>query len=244
TFSVTLLAMDNEAATDSITKTVKVYNHQPVAGFEISNPIGGHTADDTDEAEYADVAAARTPAGRWTDDNVIMGDLQSLAGPTVNVFIRSRLTTDLDWYTLADTGSQKTLEMSKGLAAPGSTKPVPDDYSATNKAYSYDPEGQYWTTALPAWFPAATGQAWGIQWIYVNWGDGPEVRYDYAAMCNDPAFPTVLYDQDAIMDHTYAYTGGSMAKTITIRVVDFLGGQASFSRQIQFQAGTEGTDDL
>ncbi len=234
-FSVTLLAMDNEAETDSITKTVRVYNHQPVAGFEISNPLGGHTSADDDE-EYADVAAARS-AARWTDDDVIMGDLQHLAGATVNVFIRSRLTTDADWYNLVATLAQDTLKMAEGvLASPGGTKPVPDDYSATNKAYSYDPEGQYWPAGFPTWFP---NQAWGIQWIYVNWGEGPEQQFDYSALCKGVAD----YDQDAIMGHTYAYGGGAMTKTITIRVVDFLGGQSILSRTIQFMEGTEGSDD-
>ena len=239
-FSVTLLAMDNAAVTDSITKTVKVYNHQPIAGFEICNPLGGHTAANDDE-EYADVPAARA-AARWTDDNVIMGDLQNLAGTTtVNVFIRSKKIPDATWYTLTDTGKQDTLKMAKDiLAAPGSTKPVPTGYSTTDRVYSYDPEGQYWPAGDPAWFPAATGQAWGIQWIYVNWGDGPEERFDYLAL-SDAAGG---YTQDAIMNHTYAYGGGSMTKTITIRVVDFLGGQSTFSRTIQFMAGTEGSDDL
>lgn len=241
-FSVTLVAMDNDAVTDSITKTVKAYNHQPVAGFEIINPDGGHTIADDDE-EYANVAAARAVVGRWDDDEdddgVTMGDLQNLAGATVNVFIRSRLTTDAaDWYGLVDTGAQDTLEMAEGvLAAPGTTKPVPDDFAATNNAFSYDPEGQYWPLGEPVWFP---NQAWGIQWIYVDWDDGPEEQFDYVAECNNVG----PYDQDAIMGHTYAYPGGAMTKTITIRVVDFLGGQSTLSRTVHFMWGTEGSDDL
>lgn len=38
TFTVTLLVLDNEGDSDSITKTVKIYNHRPVAGFDIANP--------------------------------------------------------------------------------------------------------------------------------------------------------------------------------------------------------------
>ncbi|MCK4392688.1 PKD domain-containing protein, partial [Candidatus Bipolaricaulota bacterium] len=247
-FSVMLLVLDNENDSDQITKTVKVYNHQPVAGFEISNPAGGYTIANDDE-EYANVAAARAAPGRWDDDDaddgVIMGDLQNLAGPTVNVFIRSRRTTDADWFILADTGAQDTLTMAEGiLAAPGTTPGVPDDYVgavAAADAFSYDPEGQYWPLGAPAWFP---NQAWGIQWIYVDWDDGPEEQFDYVVECNDPVAPLVLYDQDAVMGHTYAYPGGSMTKTITIRVVDFLGGESTFSRTVYFMLGTEGVDDL
>jgi hypothetical protein len=35
-----------------------------------------------------------------------------------------------------------------------------------------------------------------------------------------------------------------MQRTITIRVVDFLGGQSTLSRTVHFQALTEGVDDL
>jgi PKD repeat protein len=248
-FSVMLLVLDNENVSNSITKTVKVYNHQPIAGFEVCNPAGGHTAADDDE-EYATEALADA-ANRWDDDDdndgVILGDLQHLAGATVNVFLRSRLTTDVDWFTLVDTGAQDTLTMAEGvLAAPGTTKPVPDDYTgavASAKQFSYDPEGQYWFPGVePAWFP---NQAWGIQWIYVDWDDGgPEEQFNYEQECSSawPALP--YYDQDCIMMHPYAYPGGNMTKTITIRVVDFLGGQATLSRKVYFVFGTEGADDL
>jgi PKD repeat protein len=247
-FSVMLLVLDNENVSNSITKTVKVYNHQPIAGFEVCNPLGGHTAADDDE-EYATEALA-IAAARWDDDDdndgVILGDLQNLAAATVNVFIRSRLTTDVDWFALVNTGLQDTLAMAEGvLAAPGTTKPVPDDYTgavASAKQYSYDPEGQYWPAGFPAWFP---NQAWGIRWIYVDWDDGgPEEQFNYEQECSAawPALP--YYNQDAVMMHTYAYPGGNMTKTITIRVVDFLGGQATLSRKVYFVFGTEGTDDL
>ena len=246
-FSVTLLAMDNTAATDSITKTVRVYNHQPVAGFEISNPAGGHIPGDDGTEEYTTEALARAADTRWDEDpddnGVIMGDLQNVQTPSeVMVWIRSRKSTDDDWYTLVATTRQDTLTMAEGvLAAPGSTNPVPDDFAGTNDAFSYDPEGQYWPAGEPAWFP---NQAWGIRWIYVNWGDGPEEQFDYAAECDNPV-GVPLYDDvnGAIMGHTYAYAGGSDTHTITIRVVDFLGGQGTLSRTVTFMEGTEGADD-
>jgi len=274
-FDVTLLAMDNDAATDSITKTVKVYNHAPVAGFEICNPEGGHLAGDqpvgiTNEA-YADEPTA-IAANRWDDDDdndgVIIGDLQNVTGGgppyAVNVFIRSRRTADVDWFPVLPAGGldgtlpQDTLRMSEALAAPGTTKPIPDDYTgvvATRNAFSYDPEGQTWAdngadaligNDIPAWF--AGNPSWGIQYIYVDWDDGgPEEQFDYrwetdaSAAWASPARPA--YDQDFIAMHTYTFAGGGETKTITIRVVDFLGAQATFSRLLHFMEGTEGTDD-
>ena len=280
-FSVTLLAMDNEAATDSITKSVKVYNHQPVAGFEIANPEGGHVAE-LDETvalaeHYADEAAA-IAADRWDDDRartnnvkndgVVMGDLQTIvpAGGiySVNVFIRSRLTTDLDWFPVLPAAGldgaldQKTLKMAEGLAAPGSTKPEPDDFHDTNNAFSYDPEGQVWkergvvgttTDDYPTWFPVGN-QAWGIQWIYVNWDDGSgEMQYDYRRETDSTGTWTSpnrpLYDQDAVIGHTYELTAAGLSepRTITVRVVDFLGAEATYSRTLLFMLGVEGDNE-
>ncbi len=263
-FSVTLVAMDNDATTNAITKNVKVYNHPPVAGFEICNPLGGHTAGPGTE-HYVDEAAA-IAAGRWDDDDendgVIMGDLQEIPGGApyaVNVFIRSKRSGDVNWFpggALGLDGSlpQDTLKMSEGLAAPGTIKPAPDDFAATNDAFSYDPEGQTWadvggdldtTNDYPAWFLG--NQSWGIQWIYVNWGDGPEEQFDYRAETSVAAWgggtARAPYDQDAVMMHTYTFNGGTDTKTITIRVVDFLGAEATFSRTLHFNEGTEGTDD-
>jgi hypothetical protein len=280
TFSITLLAMDNDAATDSITKTVKVYNHQPVAGFEICNPAGGHTAADDDE-EYTTRAAA-VGADRWDDDDddngVILGDLQHTQTDSVTVWIRSLLVDevgvggndDVDDYenqwldlpvaqTLVGavlTDDQDDLQMAEGiLAAPGTTKPEPDEYDDFNHAFSYDPEGQSWadrgagddvTDDYPDWFP---NQGWGIKYIYVDWDDGGgEEQYDYRALTDAGGWgggvTRPAYDQDFIVGHTYAYTGGSVTKTITIRVVDFLGGEGTYSRDVIFQEGTEGSDDL
>jgi PKD repeat protein len=278
TFSVTLVAMDNEAATDSITKTVKVYNHKPVAGFEIANPLGGHIAGDTaDDEEYATRAAA-VAGDRWDDDDdndgVLLGDLQNLAGATVTVWLRSLVVDEgvndvddyeTDWFNLVVpqtlvgavlTDDQDDLAMAEGtLAAPGSTKPKPNDYDTFEDAFSYDPEGQSWADRgaandtsddYPDWFP---NQAWGIQWIYVDWDDGTgEEAFDYRAATDSTVWAggTTLpaYDQDFIVSHAYAFAGGTATKTITIRVVDFLGAEATFSRDVIFMEGQEGSDDL
>ncbi len=263
-FSITLLAMDDDARTDTITKTVKVYNHQPVAGFEVCNPAGGHTAGDDGTEDYANEAAA-IAADRWDDDDdedgIIIGDLQELDGAPVNVFIRSQISPDMlaDWFDLDGSQLQDDLEMAEGVdAAPGSTKPEPNDWDDFENAFSYDPEGQGWidqganndyTDDFPAWFPAATGQAWGIQYIYVDWDDGgPEERFDYLDETDADGWPGTTerpaYDQDFVASHAYDFTGGTVTKTITIRVVDFLGGQDTFSRDIILMEGTEGSDDL
>jgi len=277
TFSVTLLAMDNEADTDSITKTVKVYNHQPVAGFEVCNPLGGDTEADDDE-HYLTRAAA-IGADRWDsdeDDNgIIIGDLQHTAGDIaddkVRVYIRSLVvdesgTDDFDdykddWFGLAvpqvgGEDSQDALKMAENVAAaPGSTKPAPNDYE--NHAYSYDPEGQSFVDRddpakvsddYPDWFP---NQAWGIQYIHVDWDDSTgEETFDYRVLTDAGGWAGgdthPAYDQDAVMSHDYDCPpeDGSIKKTITIRVVDFLGAESTFSRQITLMWGTEGSDDL
>jgi hypothetical protein len=276
-FSVTLVAMDNDAVTDSITKTVKVYNHKPVAGFEICNPAGGHTAADDDEEYLSRLAAVN--ADRWDDDDdddgVIMGDLQNLAGATVTVWIRSLLVDEGTADTVDDyenqwlnlvvpqtlvaavlTDDQDDLEMAEGiLAAPGSTKPEPDEWDNFENAFSYDPEGQSWADRdnaddtsddYPEWFP---NQAWGIQYIYVDWDDGGgEEQFDYRSLTDSTVWAGGVtlpaYDQDAIMSHAYAYAGGTATKMITIRVVDFLGAEATFSRDLILMEGNEGADDL
>jgi len=265
-FDVTLLAMDNAAATDAITKTVKVYNHQPVAGFEVCNPAGGIAGLQGTEVyatEALAIAAAQwddddtrpAPNPNTKDDGIVIGDLQQLpAVPWYNVpvWIRSRpaqlpLATS-PWYALVDTGLQDTLAMAEGvLAAPGTTKPVPNDYAGDNRAYSYDPEGQYFPGGEPAWFPNA---GWGIQWIYVDWGDGSaEEPFDYSVECDNPVGAPLYDDPDgAVMGHVYVITTAppfSVTYTITVRAVDFLGAEDTYSRTIELRWADEGaTNDL
>jgi len=233
-FSVMLLVLDNESNDDSITKTVKVYNHQPVAGFEIANPPGGDIGD-PGVVCYADEAAA-VAADRWEADDVTYGDLQSLgAFPVdVTVVIRSKRIPDDRWRNLTATAEQKDLDLADGTSAVSSSKPdEPDGYDDHN--FSYDPEGQEWATALPTWFD---NQAWGIQWLYIDWGD--DTAEEQVAYNNNPA----VYNGDTVIAHDYTFDGSATSKTITVRAVDYLGAEASFSRTIYLKAGEEGAGDL
>ena len=241
TFSVTLIVLDNEGAQDTITKTVKVYNHQPVAGFEIADPAGGETAGFDGDEHYPNAAAV--PAGRWVADDVIQGDIQSIPGvwpKNVNVFIRSVRPTplivagfDAGWFDLDGTAAQTDLEMAEGVAYSSNSPATPDNYVSADHNLSYDPEGQKWAVAAPPWFPVGN-QAWGIKWIYVDWDDGTgEEQFDYNVI-------TTGYTTDAFMGHVYVYPDtAAQPYDITIRVVDFLGGETIFSRRLTLSKAME-----
>lgn len=230
-FSVMLLVLDNESADDSITKTVKVYNHQPVAGFEIANPPGG---------DIGDPGAVHNFTGNWEDEDVWYGDLDSLGLPqNVTVVIRSQdfnTPANAAWFALDGTQPQGTLMTATMSATSSATPARPTGYNANTHNYSYDPEGQDWGGGgPPAWF---TNQAWGIRYLYVDWGDGtPEEQFDYAT-------ETAAYTQDAVMLHVYPFDGTATSKTITVRAVDFLGADASFSRKVYLKAGEEAINEL
>jgi len=242
-FSVMLLVLDNENADDSITKTVKVYNHQPVAGFEIANPPGGDIGD-AGLVHYTTEAVAIL-ADQWEDENVWYGDLLASLGAfpqTVSVVIRSELIPDATWFALTDTGNQSTLMTATTSATSSATPARPTGYNATTHNYSYDPEGQDWAVAPPAWF---TNQAWGIRYLYVDWGDGtPEEQFDYLEETSSVWPGPPLYDQDAVMLHVYPFDGTATSKTITVRAVDFLGADVSFPRKVYLKAGEEAVNEL
>ena len=230
-FSVNLLVLDNESASDSITKTVKVYNHQPVAGFEIGDPAEGHI----DGAAAADVHFPNNTLpiddDHWHADDITYGNLKSLGAgtQTVSVVIRSKQITDADWFNLNGAADQDDLMKAEGVLATSSTIPVPDNYD--DNEYSYDPEGQTWNGGVaPDWFP---NQGWGIQWLYVDWGlgEGPEEQIAYA----DAA--------DTNIWHDYHFNGTATSKVITVRAVDYLGAEDTFSRTVYFRAGVEGEDE-
>jgi len=234
-FSVMLAVYDNENDSDSITKTVKAYNHQPVAGFEIANPPGGGG----DEAyETLDVAPFHYPEGNvpaaavWEAEDVTYGNLQQLGAgvQTVSVCIRSKLIPDARWRQLDGTEDQDNLDQADGTLATSSAKPEePTGYD--DHEFSYDPEGQVWTGGVrPAWFP---NRGWGIQYLYVNWGDGTaEQRFDY----EDAA--------DTLMYHVYNFTGDADDFIITVRAEDYLGADASYSRTVFIKKGSEVTAEL
>jgi PKD repeat protein len=249
TFSVTLLVLDNEGASDSITKTVKVYNHRPVAGFDIANPPGGDK-DDAGVVEYTTAALANT-AGRWEAKDVVYGDIFNNNGVpggvfpvTITVCIRSRAL-ETAWYALTKTANQATLTLANGTLATSSSVPSApkdsDGLAYNDHNFSYDPEGQAWTVAgAPTWFtaPRNYGQAWGIHYFYINWGDGtPEDKIDYATA-------TAGFANNAIFTHDYSVTVDGTIHTITVTAEDWLGQEsAAFSRQVTLKTGYEANDD-
>ncbi len=244
TFSVTLIVLDNEGDSDSIVKTLKAYNHRPVAGFEIANPPGGQTSADDVQMYATAVLAHAAGDAVWLGDDVVMGDLQNegTLPQTVSVVIRSKKITDTtdNWYGLTSTAAQADLKMADGTSAVSSSSPsAPSSYNDHN--LSYDPEGQRWTGDVkPTWF---ANQAWGIRYLYINWGDGSaeqQVRFseDYDTVWN------VLYGGNVVVAHDYAFSVDGTVKTITVRAEDWLGYEAAaFSRKVTLKMGVENASE-
>jgi hypothetical protein len=156
----------------------------------------------------------------------------------VTVVIRSKKIVDTthNWYGLTATAEQEDLLMADGTSAVSSNTPsAPSAYTDHN--FSYDPEGQKWTgDAWPTWF---ANQAWGIRYLYIDWGDGgaeDQIAYsgDWALVWN------ALYDGDVVVAHTYNVTTDGTVKTIKVTAEDWLGFEsASFSRTVTLKRGTE-----
>ncbi|MGB2983588.1 MAG: PKD domain-containing protein [Candidatus Bipolaricaulia bacterium] len=149
-FSVTLVVIDDEGATDDITKTVRAKNYLPTAGFEV--------ADDWDYLNAAAVVAWWTGDEDTDDDddrityrNVPLGDR--------TVWIRSQEIVDADW-----------LNMNGADPVPNGSGDEPAEFNDDNEPnMCFDPEGQTWAGGvLPAWF---TNRSWGIKVIRIDWGD-------------------------------------------------------------------------
>jgi len=232
-FSVMLAVYDNNNATDSIIKTVKAYNHQPVAGFEIANPPGGDGGGG--DVEYNTEAAAWA-ADVWEAEDVVYGSL-GVAEQTVSVVIRSMRIDDgvADrWFKLTATAEQKDLETATTSATTSTTPEEPSGYEDHN--FSYDPEGQQWVgDAWPNWFP---NQAWGIRWLYIDWGDNTaleQVNYNVS---------DAVFDGDTLALHAYEFTGTARAYTITVTAEDWLGATSSYSRKVFLKAGIEAAEEL
>ena len=229
-FSVMLAVYDNENANDSITKTVKAYNHRPVAGFEIGNPPGGdgggglvHYIDPAEPTlDYNDADADHQD--EWVPDDVVYGNLGDLQ--TVSVVIRSQVIPDAAWFDLDGSLDQDELVQADGTSATSSATPdEPDDYADHN--YSYDPEGQTWDSNTPPdWFP---NRGWGVRYLDVTWGDGTgKERLPYSDTT------------DTVMYHVYDFTGDADDFTITVTAIDWLGAEsASFSRTVFLKKGAE-----
>lgn len=236
-FSVMLLVMDNASASDSITKTVKVYNYRPIAGFEIANPPGGHG---TGDVQYLTTGVGTV----WETENVVygnLGTLQSLSLTTVRVWIRSKEIVDAGgagsanrWFTLSGgpTVTQHNLRTATTSAVSGGAPSAPTGYTENN--FSYDPEGQTWTGGIhPTWFPVLADQAWGIKWLYINWGDAsPIEQVPYVAIGG------ITEDHDYPIANAPTYT-------ITVTAEDYLGYQsAPFSRTVTLKTGIEAAGDI
>ena len=236
-FSVTLLVLDNESDSDTITKTVKAYNHHPVAGFEIADPSDGDTLGAAAANVHFVSPAVAVDEDHWHADDITYGNLQQIGDSlvSVSVLIRSAHIDDADWFDIDGSLPQDTLRTSETLAT-SATIPIPDDYD--DNEYSYDPEGQTFedigvigdeTDDWPAWFP---NRGWGIQYLYVDWDDdGAEERFDYDDLT------------DNNMYHVYQFDGTATSKTITVRAVDYLGAEDTFSRIVFFREGVEQADE-
>ncbi len=237
-FSVTLIVTDNEGTSDSITKTVKAYNHRPVAGFEIGNPPDGDGGGNDVQYIEPDVPASdyddedEDHQDEWVPDDVVYGNLGALQ--TVSVVIRSMGIGDARWFDLTDTDDQGTLELADGTDATSTSAPDEPEDGYADHNYSYDAEGQAWDGDYPDWF---TNQSWGIRYLYVNWGDntGTE-RIDF-----NPADQ----NDDIVAWHVYDFDVDGTVYTITVTAEDWLGYQsAAYSRYVTLKQGTEGGGDL
>ncbi len=195
TFSITLVVIDNEGATNTVTKTLKVENRQPVAGFQINDTLS------------ADGAVVPPAGGTWeTDDVTFDGVVQTES----KVWIRSLNVADPNW-------TRNTAAPTPATGTPAAAGAVP---AYVNHNYSYDREGQYWTAGAPAWFP---NNGWGIEHYDIDWGDGTieyNVTFASGAMNagkgHDYAFAGSLVK--TIKVTAYDYLGGksSYERTVTL----------------------------
>jgi len=207
-FSVTLVVIDDEGATDDTTKTVRAENYLPVAGFEVGNV--------TQQSDSVVV-----PGTWWTDEDPDKdGDDDRITFRNVpkefrQIWIRSREIEDADWLNKDNDDPVPTTENGE-----------PDDFDDENGPnMCFDPEGQTWEdgNTAPAWFP---NRAWGIQRLRINWGDGNTDIVEFED--ND----------DTTASHDYDFrAGGVKSWTITVTAIDFLGGEDVYSRTITFNQG-------
>jgi PKD repeat protein len=208
-FSATLIVVDDASNDDSITKTIRVENYQPVAGFEVYKLLDGVAA-----------PPAAPAADWWTDDDDGLSDnrvtYSCVPLGTRTVWIRSRQITDVLW------------QKSSTTPAPNASSARPAQFEDTTDGPNmcFDPEGQTWspTAAGPTWFP---NRSWGIDYLSIDWGDGTSTPIvDY------------LDTNDTTASHPYNFTaGGVQSWTITVTAYDYLGAHASFQRTITMNAG-------
>jgi PKD repeat protein len=206
-FSVTLIVVDDASNDDSVTKTIRVENYQPVAGFEVYKQL-----------DYVGVPPATPAADWWTDNDDGLSDervtYSCVPLGTRMVWIRSRQITDPLWVK------------NSANPVPNASNARPAQYEDTTDGPNmcFDPEGQTWTAGKPSWFP---NRAWGIEYLAIDWGDGtstPIVAYL-------DAFDTVAFHL-----YNFA-AGGVKSWTITVTAYDYLGAHKSFQRTITMNEG-------
>jgi PKD repeat protein len=206
-FSATLIVVDDASNDDSITKTIRVENYQPVAGFEVSN--------------QASVQSDSLPAGDanwWTDDDDGLSDnrvtYSCVPLGTRTVWIRSRQITDPLWVK------------NSANPVPNASNAKPAQYEDTTDGPNmcFDPEGQTWTAGKPTWFP---NRAWGIEYLSIDWGDGTSTPIVAYLDAND----TIMFH---LYNFT---AGGVKSWTITVTAYDHLGAHKSFQRTITMNEG-------
>jgi len=233
-FEVTLVVIDDDGELDSVTKTVKVYNYQPKAGFEIYDELGINTGSDekaqTTQAEWSNPAIV--PAGGdWIreDVTVVFNEVQTWS---TTVWIRSLPPTLPAW--VGDPVPVQDVEPQGTSTA----KPTNFDDDSGEANLCFDPEGQGWDEVGPPYdddtvMPAGwTNVSWGIERIEINWGDGTTQNYDY--------YDWVMHGggQAGYFMHTYLVSGDTtLPATITVTAHDFLGAQGLFSRDIVLKKG-------
>jgi len=208
-FSATLIVVDDASKNDSITKTIRVENHQPVAGFEVYKLL-----------DAVGVPPAAPEGDWWTDNDDGLSDdrvtYSCVPLGTRTVWIRSRQILDPLWQKNSTT------------PVPNASNARPAQFEDTTDGPNmcFDPEGQTWSpiAAGPGWFP---NRAWGIDYLSIDWGDGtstPTVDF--------------LDANDTTASHPYNFAaGGVQSWTITVTAYDYLGAHKSFQRTITMNAG-------
>jgi PKD repeat protein len=206
-FSATLIVVDDASQDDSITKTIRVVNYQPVAGFEVSNTLSVH--------------AGAKPVGDdnwWTDDDDGLSDnrvtYDCVPLGTRTVWIRSHAIEDARWVK----------DSANPIPNASNAKPAELKNTTDGPEMCFDPEGQTWTAGKPVWFP---NRAWGIERLSIDWGDGAS---DLNVPFDGAADTTVHHDYDFT-------GGGVQSWTITVTAYDYLGAHTSFQRTITMNAG-------
>jgi PKD repeat protein len=203
-----------ENASETFTPSLTVVDNEGATDSE-SRTVTVENYQPTAGFEIYDKLGTPLPVGgTWKTDDVDFADVQTGAR---TVWIRSLKVLD-SW--IGTTGADPLPQGTASSNAP--------NYSNNN--FCFDPEGQGWddndggtyvaADDVPAGWP---NPAWGIQTIKVVWGDGTTMWYDYY---------TDVMNGTGQFSHAYTFAGGYQEYTIKVTAIDFLGAEASFSREI------------